>query len=147
MDWLLNLIQPWQGAVEIKSVFQSIGSCFTDAGCNSGSIWEDLAQTGSDIVGGFTSGFAHVIAGIFSFLPQGGTLPQVFHDAALYFGNMLATVNWILPVDALIYCLTFILWVKIVLWAFHIVRFFYGLVRGVSFSPFDSYSPPPRGNA
>jgi len=74
-------------------------------------------------------------------LPPGGGFPTQVHDAALYFGHALAYVNFILPVDALVWCISIVLLVKMTLWAFHIAMVVLNFLRGVPTAPYRWEAP------
>lgn len=70
-------------------------------------------------------------------LPDGGGLPDGVHEGAIYFGNTLAKVNFILPVDVLVSCLVIILSLKITLFGFHIIMWVLNFIRGIATPRFD----------
>lgn len=107
-------------------------SCYSGA-CTSfpQEVYNQIGASLSSIGGFLGSSAATVWTGILFFLPDGGTFPAVFHTSSQYMGNSLATVNFILPVDVLVYCMTLVLSVKIALWSFHVVRVVAGFVRGI----------------
>lgn len=75
-------------------------------------------------------------------LPDGGQLPDGVHQAAIYFGNTLAKVNFIVPVDVLVSCLVIILSLKITLFGFHIVMWILNFIRGIATPRYDGYMTP-----
>lgn len=94
---------------------------------------------GHDVVAGFSIGATmnEVITFAVQKLPDGGRLPDGVHEAAIYFGNTLGKVNFILPVDVLVSCLVIILSLKITMFGFHILMWIYSLLRGFSMPKFD----------
>jgi len=82
-----------------------------------------------------------------SSLPDGGQLPQGVHDGAIYFGNALSKLNFIMPVDILISCLVIILTLKITLFGFHIFMWVINWFRGVATAPYDGGMLPDEGYA
>lgn len=78
-------------------------------------------------------------------LPDGGNFPQGVHDAAIYFGNRLNLIDFILPVDVLLGCMLLIFSTKFILWAFHIVKWITNFVRGVPTERFDGGMLPEDG--
>jgi len=94
---------------------------------------------GHDVVGAFAIGSTinEVITFAVQKLPDGGHLPDGVHEAAIYFGNTLGKVNFILPVDVLVSCLVIILSLKITMFGFHILMWIYSLLRGFSMPKFD----------
>jgi len=116
--------------------FQWLGSCM-DGDCSATPA--DVTQILTGVGDNFTSTVAmlksagvELLLGIFNYLPDGGGFPDSFHSAFAYFGNALATIDFILPVSTLIYCIGFILAVKIALWSLHIIRTLISFIRGVS---------------
>lgn len=94
---------------------------------------------GHDVVGAFSIGSTinEVITFAVQKLPDGGRLPDGVHEAAIYFGNTLGKVNFILPVDVLVSCLVIILSLKITMFGFHILMWIYSLIRGFAIPRFD----------
>lgn len=87
----------------------------------------------------------NVFATLISYLPDGGNLPQGVHTAAIYFGNALSKVSFIVPTDTLMTCLIIILTLKVSLWAFHVFRMFINWVRGIPTGRYDGYMLPDEG--
>jgi len=87
---------------------------------------------GHDAVAGFSIGSTinEIITFAVQKLPDGGRLPDGVHEAAIYFGNDLGKVNFIVPVDVLVSCLVIIISLKITMYGFHVVMWIYSLVRG-----------------
>jgi len=79
---------------------------------------------------------------LMSGLPPGGTFPAVYHNSAVYFGNALQSVAFIMPVEAIITCLTLALTVKMTLWGFHVARWVANFVRGIPTSNYNGYMLP-----
>jgi len=119
----------------ITSILNFAGNFFNEY-LSPGIVGNDtLSNVGlgySSIVSYIGGVLGQIFLGILIFLPSGGALPQVFHDASQYFGNALATVNFFFPVSTLVYCMTLVFSVKIALWSIHLIRIVVGFVRGVS---------------
>lgn len=92
----------------------------------------------------FTAGItvSNIFGSLISRMPDGGTLPDGVHEAAIYFGNTLAKVNFILPVDVLIACLAVILSLKITLFGFHVALWIANFIRGIATAPYDGTMLP-----
>jgi len=124
------------------------GRCVTgDCGVTPPEVTEMLTGIGSNLPN--TTGFignliSKPLALIFNFLPDGGGFPTVFHTASIYFGNTLASVNWLLPVADLIYCVSFVFSIQLMLWGLHIMRVFVSFIRGI---PVDRFSGGSQMNA
>jgi len=88
-----------------------------------------------------------LLVNIFQRLPDGGGLPTGVHEGAIYFGNTLAKLNFMLPVDVLMSCLIIIFSLKILLFGFHLVMFVVNLIRGIPTSRFDGTTLPDAGYA
>jgi len=125
----------------IVSLVDWMGKCFNGScGATPADVTQILTGIGSNLpnVASFIgSGLSKPLAVILNFLPDGGGFPTIFHTATQYFGNMLASVNWLLPVSDLIYCVTFVLSIQILLWTLHIMRVFVSFVRGIPVDRFD----------
>jgi len=95
----------------------------------------DCAQMVTE-AGGLTDWLQGLLGGIFTqlitALPQGGNFPPEFHTAAIYFGNSLQSVAFMLPVDALVYCLVFSFGTLFILFSFHVMRSVLNFVRGIN---------------
>jgi len=83
---------------------------------------------------------------IINILPDGGGLPQGVHDGAIYFGNALSKLNFMLPVDTLVSCLVIIITLKITLYGFHIAIWVLNWFRGISTARFDGGMLPDYGS-
>lgn len=99
---------------------------------------------GHDVVGvaGIFSTTNEILTFAVQKLPDGGRLPDGVHEAAIYFGNTLGKVNFILPVDVLVSCLVIIISLKITMFGFHVLMWIYSLIRGFSISKFDGAMVP-----
>jgi len=92
-----------------------------------------------------TGGFSivyNMFLGLFSLLPDGGALPAEVHAGAIYFGNTLQKVGFLVPVEAMVSCLIIILTAKMATWAFHVIRVIFNFVRGVGTERFDGDISP-----
>lgn len=146
MDGLLNLLGWFQGSpsaiasTAVQAVSNWLGSCYQGA-CTAypQEVWDALGNSLSSATGWLGSSAAVVWAQIFYFLPDGGNLPPAMHAAAIYFGNALQTVSFVLPVASLIDCLAIIFTIKLALWIFHISRVIISFVRGVPVDRFNFY--------
>jgi len=118
-----------------RAYMEWIGGCFSGScGTTPTAVVEMLTGIGehsANTASFIGNAVSKLFLGIFGFLPLGGGLPQVIHDAFIYFGNTLATVNFILPVPTLIFCMSLIFSVKIALWSFHVIRLIISFARGV----------------
>lgn len=128
-----------------SNVAQFLGYC-SGGTCPtiSQTVWSEFTAGASAIGNVLGSVAAHTVINLLYFFPDGGTMPTAFHDAAIYFGNALQTVAWLVPIPTLIYCMTFAFGVKLTLWSFHVVRVIVNFVRGVPTEPFDmpsEYAP------
>lgn len=101
------------------------------------SFFSSLVDGGESIIDVITSLGSRIFVGIFSFLPDGGTFPQSFHDAFIYFGNTLASVDVIFPTSTLIYCVSFIFAIKFALFGVHFIRVIINYVRGIDTTAFN----------
>jgi len=139
LGWLTNSPSAI-ASTGIEAISNWIGSCYQGA-CTSypQEVWDALGSSFSDATSWLSSSAAVVWAQIFYFLPDGGLLPPAFHASAVYFGNALQTVSWLVPTEALIYCLSTIFTIKITLWIFHISRVAISFVRGVPVDRFNFY--------
>jgi len=99
-------------------------------------FWDAAAIVGGNTVGAASGIVTGGLVLLLNRLPPGGNFPDQVHEAALYFGNALSFVNFILPVDALVWCISLVLLVKMTLWAFHIGRVVLNFLRGI---PTNSY--------
>ena len=124
------------GVTNVSSLFTYFASCI-DGTCSDIppevlTVFSDTSVSLSSLPSYLLSNVSKLFYGLFDYLPDGGGFPSAFHDAALYFGDALATINFILPVSTLIYCISFILTVKFAIWAFHLIRVVFSAVRGIS---------------
>jgi len=131
-------------ANSISSLMGWIGNCFQGScGVTPSDVTEILTGIGSNAPS--SSGFIGNIISkplvlLLNFLPDGGGFPTIFHTSAIYFGNMLASVNWFLPVTDLIYCITFVFTIQLVLWGFHVMRVIVSFIRGIPVDRFGNAS-------
>lgn len=98
-----------------------------------------LGFTAGPVLQALSDTVLQMLVALFSSLPDGGALPSQMHDAAIYFGNALVKLNFMLPVDVLISCLVIILSLKMSLFGFHIAKWILGFIRGVYVPRFDGY--------
>lgn len=96
-----------------------------------------LSTVGNDVVAAVANKGYGVILDLFRKLPDGGGLPQGVHDGAIYFGNALGKINFMVPTDILVSCLVLILTLKITLWGFHIGVWIYNSLRGIATGRYD----------
>lgn len=143
MDSLLSflLLSPvGLAANSIASTYTWLTNCFGGVcGVTPSSVTEMFTGIGSSLgstVSYLGSTLGSLLLGIFSYLPQGGGFPTIFHTAAQSFGSTLSSVDFIFPASALVYCLTLILSVKLALWSFHLIRVGVSFVRGVAVDNF-----------
>jgi len=106
----------------VRSMFPNVNGIYT--------IAESLGVTFSNVFSFMGSAIGQIYLGAFSILPDGGKLPLVFHQASQYFGNSLATINFIFPVSTLVYCMTLVFSIKVALWSLHIIRIVISFARG-----------------
>jgi len=67
-------------------------------------------QNGANTLTGWLgTAYITIITGVINAFPLGGVFPTSFHAAAQYFGNALASVNFVVPVGALMTCITLVL--------------------------------------
>jgi len=83
------------------------------------------------------SAIGAAFSSIFYFLPDGGNFPPQFHEAAVYMGNGLQSVAFLLPVEQMVYCLILALNVLAALWGFHVIRAAVNFVRGIQTDRMD----------
>lgn len=121
----------------VTDIFGYLGSC-VQGSCSSfpTDAFQIFQSAASNISSWMNNGSGAVFSQLFDFMPDGGNLPSQWHEAASYFGNTLYSIDFILPVSALVQCFTVILSVKIGLWALHLIRVLIGFVRGI---PVDDY--------
>jgi len=104
-----------------------------------GQIPDDVVtaiQNGANTLTGWLgTAYISIITGVINLFPQGGTFPSSFHSSASYFGNALASVNFIVPVGTLMTCITLVLGVKLALYSLHFMYMLVNFVRGVPTSP------------
>jgi len=117
-----------------------LSNCWNNGSCSLSSL-ADAVNTGlSNQVGSVLTTLkdsaVQALIDVFSYLPLGGTLPSVFHSAAQYFANTLASVDFILPVSTVLFCMSIILSVKLSLWGLNFLRLLVNFVRGI---PQDRY--------
>lgn len=112
----------------------AVADFFTTAGQSLGSttaaITGNIGQVAQD------AGW-EMVSKLFDFMPDGGGFPAIFHEAAIYFGNCLQSVAFMVPVEALVQCLTISMSVLFTLAAFHIVRIVVNFVRGIPTDPYN----------
>jgi len=106
----------------------------------SGSAFSDVMSSALGISGGLVSDLASsalwliktpsffLFQQVVSLLPEGGRLPAVVHDSAIYLGSSLGLVSFLLPVYDLLLILTLIFSIKITLWIFNKIQ---GIVSGL----------------
>jgi len=127
----------WQSLVsfadapEVQDMFNSPIDFIEALAAGLGTVFGGITEAVIDVS---TGAFSGVLTVILYILPNGGTFPQEFHDAALYFGSSLATINWYIPIDAFITCLMTVLLVKVSLFLVHIIRTGINFVRGIETS-------------
>jgi len=121
----------WIQYLTAGSLVETFQNWWRDGGTWPQAAWDTIVSKVSSVGDVLQEAGAVVWKSIFYFLPDGGTLPDVFHTSAQYFGNTLMTVNFILPVDTLIYCMSLVLSVKLALFGFHIIRVIVSFTRGV----------------
>jgi len=113
-------------------------------------FWGAAASVGGGVAGAASGVVTGGLIFIINRMPPGGGFPVQVHDAATYFGHTLAYVNFILPVDALVWCLSIVFLVKMILWAFHIALVIVNFLRGVPTQPFvwqtDTTTITPKGS-
>lgn len=95
------------------------------------SFWEATQATFSNLPNTINDVFGNAVLAAVKGLPDGGTFPPQFHEAAIYFGNSLQSVAFFLPVDAMVYCLMLSLNILMALWSFHVVRVGFNFLRGI----------------
>jgi len=146
-SWVLDPLNALLG-VGFTSFGQWLGSCIngscdvlTDVGLKN--IFNALASILDFLQQIATTAWL----GIFMALPSGGHFPPVTHSAAVYFGNALQSVAFMLPVDVMVWCLTFSLNVFMGLWAFHTVRSIVYFVRGINSERYNISDGPSYGGA
>jgi len=119
-----------------RAYIEWIGACLSGScGTTPSAVAEMLTGVGdksADTASFIGNAVSKLFLGLFNFLPLGGGFPQVIHDAFIYFGNTLASVNFFLPVPTLIFCMSLIFSVKVTLWSFHLVRAVISFARGVN---------------
>jgi len=96
---------------------------------------------------GTTDTLSAMLLSLIGLLPNGGALPQGVHDAAIYFGNSLGKVDFILPVDVMVSCLMVAVSLKLILYGFHLTMWVVNLIRGVATQRFDGGMLPDEGYA
>lgn len=145
MDWLSIFLStpgfiPGLGYMNtaIDAVYGYVGGCLQGT-CPAfpDTYISYLQGIAGDTIGWFSGAPAVAIYGIFKLMPDGGGLPSQIHDAAIFFGNTLSSVSWMLPVSALIQCLSLIIAVKLLLWTFYLSKSVLAFVRGI---PVEKYS-------
>jgi len=148
LNTLFNWVTNFPGAISntgINAAGTWIGQCLQGScGSYPQEVWNGLGTQLQSVTGLLGSAAGLAWANILAFLPDGGLLPQEYHNAAIYFGNSLQKVSFIVPVDTLINCLTLIVAVKMSLWSFHILRVMISFVRGVPVERF-SWNTVPDG--
>jgi len=87
--------------------------------------------------GDVTLTFATVIQDIVWQLPNGGTMPEAWHESAMHLGDALNKVNFILPVPEMLGCVAFVFTLKLGIWSFHLVLYVINFIRGVPTAPLD----------
>jgi len=80
------------------------------------------------LAGGALTEFLVVLLQVF---PNGGSLPTVFHTSAVFLGNSLSSVDFMIPVSTLMTCIFIVLSVKLSLWFFHLLRMGVHFIRGI----------------
>lgn len=117
------------------NLFNWVGSCM-DGECSATpsdvlEIFTGIGDSFGSTVGLLKSAASQIILNILSVLPDSGGFPTQFDTAFSTLGGYLATVNFILPVSTLIYCISFVLALRMVIWGVHIMLTFAYFVRGV----------------
>jgi len=95
-------------------------------------VWNQLFTSVTSIPDVFNSVASGVWQGIAFFLPDGGTFPDPVHDAAVYFGDALQQVAFILPVDDLITVIALAFSIKIALTVYFLGVGLAKFIRGTS---------------
>jgi len=123
-----------QGGAVLNSVFSGV-STVDDFISAIGSLpqesWQRLWDVSTTIPDIFATAAFGIWSGIAFFLPDGGTFPDQVHEAAIYFGGSLASVDPFLPTQDLIAVILLSASVYIALTVWTIGYNLFKIVRGV----------------
>jgi len=113
-------IMEWAGQCEA-------GACPTIAD----TVFEQAKFLASNVANVIGTGAGQLFINVFGFLPDGGALPERVHIAAVYFGNALRSVNFMLPVVELINLMVITLMVVMTAFSYYVVKKIVNFVRGI----------------
>jgi len=94
-------------------------------------LYDVTTSAFSSVYGLLQSAGYKLLENIISLLPNGGTLPQPVHDAAIGLGSYLSTLSFVFPVYDLILIISVIVSLRLAYFALSIFRSIVSLVRGV----------------
>jgi len=123
-----------QGGAVLHSIFNgvtTIEEAWTAVGELPQEAWQRLWDVSTNIPDIFATAAFGIWSGIAFFLPDGGTFPDQVHEAAIYFGGSLASVDPFLPTQDLIAVILLSASVYIALTLWTIGYNIFKIVRGV----------------
>jgi len=77
-----------------------------------------------------TSTLTAAFVAVISLLPQGGTFDSSFHESALTLGTYMRTLSPVLPINDLIFCISFMFTIRLVVLAIDIAFKLLYFIRG-----------------